>query len=390
MTTAYQADFNTRMEHLDRYLKTVANRDTFILRMFLDKSSGVGSNKVEWVNKALVSLQSTLKTALASTTGTIITVSSGTATGEGAYIPGRSVLDICDELMLVTSIGTVNTSETVLYVTRGYSSSTTAATTDTVAGKRVQIVSNSTAEGFTYGRDDSQTGVKDFNYTQIFTREIRISDTARAIAANGYSVGNEMSVEAQVKDKTLELFKELQSAMIWSNLRVQGTSATPGRMAGLKYWATQGGGNNSDQGGKKISFGMLDELIQEFSLRGGEPGNLILLTSFKQQWKINELKETRIVGNQSQSEMSMNNFVNRYDFGTKAQIDIYSDVDFADDEFYLLDKSRYKVKALKGREFKKTDLPKLSSSEHKVIEGEYTTEYHNPRETLFRYKNLGV
>lgn len=384
VTQQVTSEFGGRLEDVNKLLKSVADRNTQILSMFMDPSNPVEAIKAEWVDKTLVGFKDVLSAAITTTNGTTITVAGGTNSPK-RYIAGVTLLEIDDEVVLVSSIITTVTNLVSLNVTRAQFS-TTAATHANNA--QVIIIGNPRDEGFSAGRNDSQAGVRVYNMTQLFERQYRLSGSSQAVA----SVGQETLLAKQLAEALPELLKEVQHAMFYGRRFDGGADFTGRRMGGFKWFCSQNGGaNNKDVGGNAMTFQFLDDVIEEYLNRGGDANKLCMFVSPKQQRKLNDLKEARIIGGgQSQSDMTLNNYVNKYDFGSRASIDVILSTDIKNDEVYFAQKDLVKVKPLKGRALFKKPLPEDGDFVREMVVGEYTLEVRNTRETMFRLYNLAV
>jgi hypothetical protein len=384
-TISYTTDFASKLERVSKVIHAVADRDTKFLSMFLKMSEPIDALKYEWVDKTLVGLKDALKSALTSTTTTTITVYSSTASPK-RYVDGYSLMRVDDEVMLISSTITVSTNYSSYNVTRAQLG-TTGATH--AVGAKVLIYAKPRAEGFAAGRDDSQKGVRYFNYTQIFERELKLTGSSQSIA----SVEQETLLNKQAADLLPELVKELQTTFI-HGLRYanDSTNYTDRKMGGFYYWATQvASSNNTDAGTAPISFTMFDDVIEAYLNKGGDGTKLCALTSIRQQRKINDLKEARVVsGGMSQNETKITNYVTTYDFGSRAQVEVISIPDLDDDEIYFFQKDKVGVHPLQDRGFKKKPLPEDGDFVRQLILGEYTSVFRNVNETLYRYHNLAV
>ena len=379
------SEFGGRLEDVNKFLKTTADRDTSILSMFLHLNEPVKAMKAEWVDKALVGFKDTVKTALTTSTGTTITVSGGTNAPK-RYIAGVTLLEIEDEVVLVASIISTITNETTLNITRAQLSTTAASH---AAGKEVVIIGNPRDEGFSAGRNDSQAGNRAYNMTQIFERQLKLSGSSQEIS----SVSQETLVANQVDELTPELLKEMQHAFFYGRRYDGGSDYTGRRMGGLKYWCAvaNGGANNVDKGGNALGFNDIDDIIETYLGNGGDANKLVMFVPVRQQRKLNDLKEARIVGGgMTQAENALNNFVTRYDFGSRGQVEVILSTDLRKDEIYFAQKDKLSVHPLGSRTLKVNDLPNDGDFVRKMLLSEMTLIARNTRETLFRVYNLAT
>ena len=381
---SYATDFASKLEEVHKALKAVADRDTKFLSMFLKLNDPVNNNKFEWVDKTLVGFKDALSAVLSTTNGTTITVASGTNAPK-RYIDGVTLIRVDDEVLLVNSTITVVTNASSYNVTRAQLG-TTAATHANAA--QVILIGNPRAEGFNAGRDDSQRGVRKFNYTQIFERQLKLSGSSQEIQ----SVSDEMALKSQAKELTPELLKEIQNTLVHGiRYANDSTNYTDRKMGGFYYWATQGGGTNTNAANNFIDTSMIDGVIEAYLNNGGDAEKLCMAVSIKQQRKINDLKEARVIGGgHMQSDNTINNFVNRYDFGSRASVEIIPVTDLKDDEIYFFQKDLISVHPLGSRSLMKKSLPEDGDFKRELLIGEYTAVFRNVRETLFRFYNLGL
>lgn len=384
---SYTTDFGSKQESINAMIMALADRDTKLLSMFMKLGDPVDALKYEWVDKTLVGFKDKLSAALSSTTTTVITVSSGTNAPK-RYIDGYTVIRVDDELMLCVSTITIVTNSMQINVTRAQVGTTAATHAN---GSQVLIIGNPRAEGFSAGRDDSQKGSRQFNYTQIFERELKLTGSSQAIKA----VAAEPQLDRQAADLLPELLKELQMSLI-HGLRFanDSTNYTDRKLGGFYYWALNGGQNVSANN-SNISAGLIDDVIESYLNNGGDANNLSMLVPTRQQRKLNDLKEARIInGGMSQSETNLNNFVESYDFGSRAKVQVILCTDLADNEVYFFDKSKIEVRPLGNefttRSFARKPLPEDGDFKREMILGEYTAVFRNVRETLFRYNSLAV
>lgn len=379
-TQSFIQDAEGRQEAINKTLKALADRETKVLSSLLDLGNPVKAVKHEWVDDTLFGFKDSLKAALTSSSTTVITVNSGTDNPK-RYLDAYSLLYIEDEVLLVSSTITVVTNSTTLCVTRAQKGTTASSHPN---GSQVMIIGAPQNEGFDANRDDSEFGSRFYNYTQIFDRQLKLSGSSQHIIA----VGDEPKIGKQIEKKTAEIMKELQLAL-FHGLRYS-TSASDFKdrtMGGFRYWANNGG-NTEDAGGAAISRSMIEDVIEDYLNRGGDGNKLCILTSVKQQRKLNDLKESLVQGNVSQSEGKLNFFWDTFNFGSRANVEIMYSTDIFDDEIYFFQKDLVKVRPLGGRAFHREPLAKTGDNKREMIIGEYTTEFRNVYETLYRYNNL--
>lgn len=377
---AYATDYGGKLELVHSMIKSVADRTTPVLSLFLNLNEMVTNNKFEWVDKTLVGFKDTLGAALTSSTTTVITVASGTDNPK-RYIDGLSLLNIEDEVLLVTSTITVVTNSSSYCVTRARQGTTASSHAN---ASQVIIIGNPRVEGFNAGRDDSQKGVRAYNYTQIFQREAKLTGTSQHVKA----VGDETKMKQQMAELTPELMKELQFALIHGNRYTSDATYYQDRqMGGFRWWAANYGTNTNK--GAAISTSMIDDAIEQYLNNGCDADKLSMLVSVKQQRKINALKEARVVGAHTQGEKTYSNVIDKYEFNN-ATVDVIMSNDLRDDEVYFFQKDSISVHPMAGRAWHRKPLPEDGDFKREMVLGEYTSVFRNPRESLIRLYNLDL
>lgn len=371
------SQFSGRLESINKMLMTIADRETPLLTRHLDLSNPVTNTKHEWVEKTLVGFSDTLA-ASAVTANTIVTLSGGTNSPK-RIIDGVTVLLVGTERMLVTSTITVVTNSRGVIVTRGHNSTTALSHP---AGRAVKILNNR-AEGFTAGRDDTQKGVRQFNYTTIIERQARLSESSQGIE----TVGKETLLNKQIAELMPELMKELENQLIFGE-RTANADESARSAGGLLWWANQVGNATT---AATLNEDLIEGIIERYLKNGADPNKMMLLVSVNQQRVLNQLKEARVIsGGMSQSENNINNFVELYNFGRRANVRVFFSTDLRDDELFFYDESKVKVRPLKDNALKTKPLPEDGHFVRKMVYGEYTFEVMNARETLFYRSGLAT
>ncbi len=383
-TISYATDFGGKLEQVHKMLSEItASGDTKFLNEFMNLEEMVTNNKFEWVDTTLVGFKDLLSSALTTSTGTTITVASGTNAPK-RYIDGLSLIFIEDEVLLVNSTITVVTNASSYNVTRAQVGTTASSHAN---ASEVMLYANPRVEGFSAGRDDSQKGSRFYNYTQIFQREAKLSGTSQSIM----SVGDEMKLSRQIKRLTQEIVKELQMTFI-NGLRYanDSTNYTDRKMGGLR-WAASTYGTNTDKSGQAIDKNFLEDVIETSLSNGAAPEKICLAASTRQQRRLNELQEKRVInGGVMQDSGNIKNYVKTYDFGSRAQISVMLVPDLRKDEVYFFQKGSISVHPMEKRAWVNKPLPEDGDFVREMILGEFTAVFRNPRETLYRYYGLAV
>lgn len=378
--TAVATDYDSLLESINNEINRVAERDRPLLKRHLDLSNPVASWKHEWVDKNLVGFSTTLKTALTSSTTTVVTLASGT-NNPVRIIDNVSHLLMGSELMLVVSTITVISNESKYCVDRAERSTTASSQ---VVDTEV-IILDDREEGFSAGRDDSQKGVRRENYSVIVNAELKLSGSSIAFD----TAGMENTLAAQRQDLIPEVLKKLEFQLLYGHRYKNGTDETDRSSGGFLAWASIiNTDNNEDMSGAAFSKNTFEQVIEDYINRGGDPMKLKLITSVNQQRQINELKSDRVL--QSQSEKNLDDMVEVYNFGNKAKIRIEYHPNIRKNEAYFYQEDKVKVRPIKGRQLFTKKLPEDGDFVREMVCGEYVFEFHNADKLLFRKHNLAT
>jgi hypothetical protein len=215
--------------------------------------------KVEWLDEVLLTPTTTVATAVATTTATLLNV----AAGYGISFQTGDVLLIDKEYVQVSGYGT-----TVdwLTITRGVLSSTptTYATGDAVIG-----VGSALAEGSNPPAARAVDRVDRYNYTQIFGPVlVSVSGTEQVVQKYGL-VGTEF--DHQIANRVKEQGITIEQA-IMNGSRGAGTATFGRTMGGMPYYIT----SNVDSSTTTLTDSALLVQMQACYQAGGNPDRLVV------------------------------------------------------------------------------------------------------------------
>jgi len=374
--TAVATDYDSLLESINNTINNIAERETPLLKRHLDLSNPVGSWKHEWVDKNLVAFRSTLATALTSSTTTVVTLSCST-TNPCRIIDNVSHILINSELMLVVSTITVTT--TGVYCVDRAERGTTASSQPVSSEV---IILDDREEGFTASRDDSQKGVRRENYSVLVNAELKLSGSS--VAFN--TVEMESTLASQRKDLIPEVMKKLEDQLLYGYKYKNGTDETDRSSGGFLYWASIANTGNTASVGAAIDKDLIEGVIEQYILNGGDASKLCMITSVNQQRQINQLKADRVL--QTQKETNLNDMVQTYDFGSRAQVEIMYHPGIRKGEAFFYQKDKVKVRPIKGRQIFTKKLPEDGDFVREMVCGEYVFEFHNADKLLFHKSGL--
>lgn len=286
------------------------------------------------------------------------------------------------EIVKVTAI---NASTHTLTVTRGFGGTTDSDHADNTVIVRI---SNPQVEASdpTYG----SVALADvlYNYTQIFRKDVKISNTAISV---GLYETNDL-VNKAVQQKLTDFYYDLNNSAIFG-ARYQGSSASDIRTAGgLLWWLTQSDAINSDASGATVTYTMINDLIESIVKAGGKPNTLAMGTV--QARKVSALLTSYPATFRTISADSRNagGYVQTFtsDLPMGIITDVLVDMNIPDDKIFVLDKSKLYLVPLKNRAVKDFDTTEAKTDAiTREILGEYTFEIVNPNNAHGLLYNLG-
>lgn len=358
---------------LSNELALIVHRDNtaFISRI------GMGGEATEvihsWMEDALNPMVATAAEAI-DNSETAIDVATGHGTRFRVGTLFKVKMQGKTEVMQVTGI-----SSDTLTVVRGYGSTSAedyGATTD----HTLQIIAHPDQEGQDYDGDESTVRTKVSNYTQIFSKKVRISHTLRQVLQAG--VADEFTF--QVAQRLLEIHRELNSAVINGiSGATSGSDSAYRSMAGLIEFASQAGGNTDDDA-EDLTPTVLNDMCKQIWDDGGT-ANFVLVSG----------KQKRVISgfDQAYRRSSYDGTVAGYvvdkfisDLGFV--LDVIVDPSMPDDTVVVGDLAKCKVMPLRGDAMRVEELAKLGRTHRALVTGQYTFECRNAKESFAIHTNL--
>ena len=374
MLTTYSFQ-NLRRDLSEVFATIVAGSPTFISKIPIIGQAR--HYKHEWVEDVIQPTEDALDGAILST-DTTITVDDGTKFKVGMIIGFVGY----DEQVKVTAISTND-----LTVTRGYGGTTAVGMDD---GTVIRILYIPAAEGSEPGDDSWEEPCTEYNYTQIFTRTIRVSNTAR----NSRHLVFEDLIDRGVRDGLIQLEMEINHGAIYGR-RYADTAdpSVPRTLGGVIYFIDQVDGNIHDASSAELSTTMMNDLLEQIAKDGGQPN--LILAGTKQARKISSFNLTsgsapivRTRMTDSRTGSAVYEFVGDLPLGMIETIVV--DVNFPDDKLMFLDTRKLALVPMENRGLSDFDAtPTGADFTARRILGEYTLEVRNAKQAHGLIKNLG-
>ena len=374
MLTTYSFQ-NLRRDLSEVFSTIVASSPTF-----LSKVPIVGLSrhfKHEWVEDVIQPTEDALDGAITNAQLTI-TVDDGSKFRIGMILGFVGY----DEQMKVTDIDGED-----LTVTRGYGATTPEAMDDTTV---IRILYIPAAEGSEPGDDAWEEPGVEHNYSQIFTRTIRVSNTARS---SRHLVFEDL-IDRGVRDGLIQLEMELNHAAIFGRRYADITDPSiPRTMGGAIYFVDVAGGNVKDAATAELTPDMMNDLLEQIAKRGGQPN--LILTGTKQARKISSFNLTsgsapivRTRLSDTRTGSAVYEFVGDLPLGMIETIIV--DVNFPDEKVMFLDTRRLALVPLENRALTDFDAtPTGADFTARRILGEYALEVRNAKQAHGIIKNVG-
>jgi hypothetical protein len=364
---------------LSEVLSAILLDDTDFLATIGISGEAASQTKHSWVEDTLngtTVLQSggsSAQMALGTTSGTVIRFS---ASQIGRITAGTLLKDRLSgktEVVQVTAV-----SGTSATVTRGYGA--TSAQTHAAAGVW-DIISNPRPQGMAGPKDESTTRGLKYNFTQIFSKGVKITGTAQAIDHAGVSSEDSYQIDLRLR----ELKRELDRTCIMGvRAGADVDASTYGTMGGVIDYVGFIGAGNVNGTAETLTPSVVNTMAKQVYDDGGMPDILLVggvqkqkVSSFDQEYRRSTLDSRR-------AGYTVEEFVTDLGWNLRVVVDRWVPGDVA----LVLDSSRIKIMPLRTRAFFLEKLGKTGDSNDWQIVGEYTMEVRNAAEAHAYHFNL--
>ena len=233
---------------------------------------------------------------------------------------------------------------------------------------------NAKVEGADFSSITGVTPTRAQNYTQVFTKDVQVSDTE--IAVNHFeAVGDPMAHQTTKQMKTMK--GDIELALMRSTL-ITGNAGVARQMAGVFSWITTNA--TAFNSGTTLTETILNDLIELTWNAGGEADEIYVGSKLKRRisgftagaTKYKDVTDKRLVNSVDvyESDFGVHKiFKHRY-----AQLATDTTANIV-----ILDSSRWVVSELKGRSPFIRDISKTGDSEKKQLVAELTLECHQEK-----------
>lgn len=374
---------------LSEVLANILLDDTDFISMMGISGDVATQTKHQWVEDALnatTAVQSggtSAQMALGTATGTVLRLSASHIT-RSKITAGTLLKDALSgktEVVQVTAIS--GTSATVVRGYGGVSAKRGVSGQTHAAGATWEIVANPRPQGMAGPSDESTARAMKFNFTQIFSKGVKITGTASAIDHAGISKEDSYQIDLRLR----ELKRELDRACLMGGRASADVSGTVyGTMGGVIDWV--GGfiatGGNTTHTAETLTPSVVNTMAKQVFDDGGMPDILLVggvqkqkISAFDQEFRRSTLDSRR-------SGFTVEEFVTDLGWNLKVIVDRWVPNDVA----MVLDSSKIKIMPLQGRAFFLEKLAKTGDSNDWQIVGEYTMEVRNALQAHAYHSNL--
>ena len=355
---------------LSEVLAAILLDDTDFVSMMGISNEVATQTKHSWVEDALnatTAVQSggtAAQMALGNTTGTVLRLSSSHITRSkitaGTLLKNK--LSGKTEVVQVTAV-----SSTSCTVNRG-AGGTSAQTHG--AGATWEIIAHPRPQGMAGPADESTTRSLVHNFTQIFSKGVKVTGTASSIDHAGISSEDDYQIDLRLR----ELKRELDRTAIMG-VRIGDVSATVyNNMGGLiEFVGFIPSTTNNSGTAETLIPSVLNTMIKNCWDDGLMPDTILVGGVQKQKISAFDSEFRRTTLDSRRAGYTVEEFVSDLGINLKVIVDRWVPNDVA----VVFDSSKVKIMPLKGRAFFLEKLGKTGDSNDWQIVGEYTMEVRN-------------
>ena len=251
-------------------------------------------------------------------------------------------------------------------------------------GDTLNIVSSPMAEGSANGdgEETSHLSNTEYNYMQIFRKDIVLTGTALAVNVYG-SIDNQ--INRQTAFAMSELARDLNRVALFGVRREPG-AAVRGEAGGLYCFATGENAMVIDAEGLAVDSFMINDAAQNILAEGGDPMQ-ILCSPGQARVLSNEYKPSlQVLRSDDRRGAYVATIVNEI---SGRGMTIMADPDVPDTDIWVMDTTGLGLASLKGRAISDVDAtPQGFDGIKRMAIGELTFEFKNAKQRLCRIHNV--
>jgi len=366
----YAYSFVNKKRDLSDILSTVVKDEPRFISNFKTVTDAA-AQKHEWLEDQIVGRSITA----ASVTGNIVTLSALDA----AKVKVGTLLVLRNDSALFRITG-----QNDMNFTMELAGANGSAKSMPDSGDVLNIVSSPMAEGSGTGDGDetSHMSGSEYNFMQIFRKDIVLTGTAMAINVYG-SIDNQ--INRQTAFALSELARDLNRVALFG-VRREPAATTRGEAGGLYCFATGSGAMEINANGIGLDSFMINDAAQNILSEGGEPMQ-ILCSPGQARVLSNEYKPSlQILRSDDRRGSYVATIVNEI---SGRGMTIMADPDVPDTDVWVMDTTGLGLANLKGRAISDVDAtPQGFDGIKRMAIGELTFEFKNAKQRLCRIHGL--
>lgn len=367
-TTRYSYDFENTIRDLSPVLSTVRSKIPRFISQFKDAPDAT-QVKHEWLEDQITGRSVTV------TDVSTLTITASIA--DIAKLRVGTIMTIKDDsaLFSVASIDSTTTATLTLVASQG--STTTAPSTDDV----MLIVSTPEVQGSDAGTNSLWQSDVDYNYSQIFRFDVKLSRTALSI--NSYDVAT--SINTQTQYALEQLSRDINRQAIFGYRR-NASSGVASMAGGLYEFGNQVGGLSVDASSTALDSFLINDAAQQINDAGGNADVIVC-----------GIGQARVLSADMNDKIQvMRADTERGAFATQVVNDatgmmqtIFAEPDIPDTDCWVMDSSGLYVSTLQGGGLTDKDsTPKTFDGVQRSGITELTFEFKNAKQRVCKIKGL--
>ena len=368
--THYSYEFDNRVRDLSEILSTVIEQQPRIIQLFPVRSAAT-QRKHEWLEDQITGDRCVVSGAVSDSKLPM-------SATDLAKLEVGTIFHVNEDsaLFRVTAIDTTNNKATVELVGANGS-----ATTMPSNGNVIILVAHPEKEGSKEGQSKIHQSGVNFNYTQIFRKEVEMSGTA--IKTRTYDLAN--SIDNQVNLRMVDFARDLNETALFG-IPVQPSNAANGAAGGLFYFGTQVGGIAVDANGTAFDSFLVNDAAQAVSGQGGIPSTIICGIGQARVLSADMHNKLTIVQQDRERGAYVANIVNDVN---GSLMRIFAEPRIPDTVAFVVDPSGFGLVPMQDRAVWDEDTtPNGFDGIRRTLLGEYTFEFKNALQRIGFIKNL--
>ena len=365
---------------LSEVLANILLDDTDVVSMLGISADVATQTKHSWIEDALNATTATqsggtsAQMALGTTTGTVLRLSASHIT-RSKITAGTLLKDQLSgktEVLQVTAV-----SGTSATVTRGYGATSAQVH---AASAVYDIISNPRPQGMAGPSDESTTRALKHNFTQIFSKGVKITGTAQAIDHAGVNAEDAYQIDLRLR----ELKRELDRSVIMGVRAGDVSASVYSTMGGLIDFIGFIEAGNVNGTAETLTPSVLNAMALQAYNDGGMPDTVIVGGTQKQKISTFDQEFRRSTLDSRRSGYTVEEFVTDLGMNLRVIVDRWVPSDVC----LVVDSSKVKILPLRTRAFFLEKLGKTGDSNDWQIVGEYTMEVRNAAQAHAYHFNL--